>query len=171
MNNNLNPEIYVACLSAYNSGCLHGAWIDATMDESDIYSAIQTMLSKSPVADAQEWAIHDYTDFGNNVLSEHSGVDAVQAKATFIKEHGSIAIALLEYYGDLQDAADALEDFYRGEWNSELDFATEFFHEMHHDISDNIRFYIDYDAFRRDLFINDFFSLNVDGVVHVFSYH
>ena len=108
MVNNLNPEIYVACLSAYNNGYLHGAWIDATMDESDINDAIQIMLSKSPVVDAEEWAIHNYTNFGNNILSEHSGVDAVQAKATFIKEHGSIAIALLEHYGDLQDATDAL---------------------------------------------------------------
>ena len=170
MVNNLNPEIYVACLSAYNSGHLHGAWIDATLDESDIYAAIQAMLVKSPVAGAEEWAIHDYTDFGNNILSEYSGVDAVQAKATFIKEHGSIAIALLEYYSDLQDATDALENFYHGEWNSELDFATEFFHEMHHDISDGVLFYIDYEAFGRDLFINDFFSLEVEGSVHVFAY-
>ena len=170
MVNNLNPEIYVACLSAYNSGHLHGAWIDATLDESDIYAAIQAMLVKSPVAGAEEWAIHDYTDFGNNILSEYSGVDAVQAKATFINEHGSIAIALLEYYSDLQDATDALENFYHGEWNSELDFATEFFHEMHHDISDGVLFYIDYEAFGRDLFINDFFSLEVEGSVHVFAY-
>ena len=24
------PRIYVACLAAYNNGCLHGRWIDAT---------------------------------------------------------------------------------------------------------------------------------------------
>lgn len=167
---NLNPAIYIACLSAYNSGCLHGEWIDATLDEGVINAAIQTMLAKSPVVDAEEWAIHDYMDFGNNILSEYFSVDAVHALATFIKEQGSIAIALLEHYGDLQDATDALENFYRGEWNNERDFATEFFHEMH-DVSDDVLFYIDYEAFSRDLFINDFFSLKVDGVVHVFAHH
>lgn len=68
----------------------------------------------------------------------------------------------------MQDAVDALENFYHGEWNNEREFATEFFHEMH-DVSDDVLFYIDYEAFSRDLFINDFFSLQVDGVVHVFA--
>lgn len=170
MVNTLNPEIYVACLAAYNSGYLHGAWIDATLDEGDIYESIRAMLANSPISNAEEWAIHDYSDFGSSILSEYSGIDEAHATATFIKAHGSIAIALLEYYNDLQDAEDALENFYHGEWNSELDFATEFFHEAHH-VSDDVLFYIDYEAFRRDLFINDFFSLEVEGSVHVFACH
>lgn len=44
-------QIYVACLSAYNNGYLHGAWIDATQDENDILTEIQTMLAASPVVE------------------------------------------------------------------------------------------------------------------------
>ena len=28
-----NPEIYVACLASYNSGILHGEWIEVTDEE------------------------------------------------------------------------------------------------------------------------------------------
>ncbi|NKB47391.1 MAG: hypothetical protein GKR77_06340 [Legionellales bacterium] len=38
-----------------------------------------------------------------------------------------------------------------------------------HEISDHIQLYIDYDAFARDLFINDYFSVTIDHRVHVFS--
>ena len=29
-------SIYVACLAAYNNGCLHGAWIDAAQEPEEI---------------------------------------------------------------------------------------------------------------------------------------
>ena len=35
------PRIYVSCLAAYNSGYLHGMWIDATQDPDDIYDDIE----------------------------------------------------------------------------------------------------------------------------------
>jgi antirestriction protein len=42
------PRIYVACLSAYNSGVHHGAWIDATQDPDTIWEAIHNILKTSP---------------------------------------------------------------------------------------------------------------------------
>jgi antirestriction protein len=44
------PRIYVACLSAYNNGHLHGRWIDADRDADDIRKDIKSMLSQSPMA-------------------------------------------------------------------------------------------------------------------------
>ncbi len=35
------PQIYVACLAAYNNGTLHGIWCDATQGEDGIYSDIR----------------------------------------------------------------------------------------------------------------------------------
>ena len=58
------PRIYVACLAAYNNGYLHGAWVDATQDAWAIWGVVQKMLAASPVADAEEWAIHDHEGFG-----------------------------------------------------------------------------------------------------------
>jgi antirestriction protein len=58
-----SPRIYVACLAAYNSGRLHGAWIDAASDVWEIWADVQAMLAASPEADAEEFAIHDYEGF------------------------------------------------------------------------------------------------------------
>jgi len=62
-------RIYVACLAAYNNGKLHGAWIDATQDIDDIQCQINQMLADSPEPDAEEYAIHDYEEFGGYVLT------------------------------------------------------------------------------------------------------
>ena len=62
------PRIYVADLAAYNSGKLHGVWIDATEDLEDIQTQVQEMLKKSPEPFTEEYAIHDYEYFGSHRL-------------------------------------------------------------------------------------------------------
>ncbi|RAN38199.1 antirestriction protein ArdA, partial [Hyphomonas sp. GM-8P] len=54
------PRIYVACLAAYNNGCLHGRWIEATTPD-DIMGQVRAMLAASPLPGAEEWAIHGAT--------------------------------------------------------------------------------------------------------------
>ena len=41
-------RIYVSCLASYNSGTLHGAWIDADQDADVIRGEIADMLRESP---------------------------------------------------------------------------------------------------------------------------
>ena len=41
-------RIYVACLAAYNSGHLHGQWIDADQSADDIQEEVNAMLASSP---------------------------------------------------------------------------------------------------------------------------
>lgn len=41
-------QIYVACLAAYNSGHLHGKWIDADQDAESIRDEVAAMLRGSP---------------------------------------------------------------------------------------------------------------------------
>lgn len=60
-------RIYVASLSDYNAGRLHGNWVtvDDGMDEGDLWNEIQKILDSSPEAKitgfpAEEWAIHDF---------------------------------------------------------------------------------------------------------------
>ena len=66
----IEPKIYVADLAAYNSGFLHGCWIDANQDLDDIQEQIQNMLRKSPEENAEEYAIHDYEGFGKISISD-----------------------------------------------------------------------------------------------------
>lgn len=44
------PRIYVACLAAYNSGHLHGEWINADQDEEDIFADINDVLRRKTFA-------------------------------------------------------------------------------------------------------------------------
>ena len=41
----LTPRIYVACLAAYNSGQLHGAWIDADQSADAIHDEIRAICA------------------------------------------------------------------------------------------------------------------------------
>lgn len=65
----MTRKIYAACLAACNSGQLHGAWIDlaACSSAADAMTAIQAMLAASPVAGAEEWAIHDSEDIPHSL--------------------------------------------------------------------------------------------------------
>ncbi len=173
MNTMLTPKVYVACLAAYNNGYLHGEWIDATQDSDAIYGDIRKILASSPIPEAEEWVIHDNADFCSMPISEYEGIESVCKKAQFVLEHGELGSVLAEYYGDnLDDAEEAIENNYHGAWDSELDFATDLFDEIYaHEIPEALRFYIDYEQFCRDIFINDYLSLPADGKVHVISYH
>ena len=170
MSTNLTPQIYVACLASYNNGFLHGQWIDATQSEEEIHAEIQQMLAKSATPNAEEWAIHDYEDFGSYPLSEYESISSVCEIAAFIEEHGELGIEVASYMGDLKGAQEALENSYHGEYDNELDFATNLFDECYgNDIPENLKYYIDYDAFCRDIFISDYYSIEVAGKYHVFS--
>lgn len=170
-NGSLTPQIYVACLSAYDSGHLWGKWIDATQEADIIREEIQDMLSKSPIAGAEEWSIHAFDNFGSYCLSEYTGIEEVHDLAIFINEHGELGAELMGYYNSLEDATEAIENNYHGAYRRELDFATELFDDIYLDsFPPHLSSYIDYEAFARDIFINDYFSLDVDGDAHVFSY-
>lgn len=111
-------RINVACLAAYNSGYLHGAWIDAEQNAYDIYADVRKMLATSPVEDAEEWAIHDYEGFEGAPVSEYMGLERVAELAAFIAEHGEIGGKLVEHFRDLVDARKAIEDAYAGAYRS-----------------------------------------------------
>lgn len=165
------PSIYVACLAAYNNGILHGRWIDACQDEDDIRGEIAAMLAASPIAGAEEYAIHDYEGFEGVRVSEYAGIDEVAELAAFIDEHGRLGAELLAYFGDLDEARTALEDHYVGAYRSVADFA-EALTEDTAEIPDSLRFYIDYERMARDLVVDDVFVIELGfEEAHVFWSH
>ncbi|NQE61404.1 antirestriction protein ArdA [Caulobacter sp. RHG1] len=167
---NLEPRIYVACLAAYNSGRLHGAWIDVEDDADAVRGAIAAMLRGSPEPDAEEWAIHDYEDFGGVQLSEYAAIDAVVAIAVFLRERGGLgALVLAHVGGDLEAAAEALDEQYCGVFARLADYLQDLTEETV-TIPEALRSYIDYEAMARDAEINgDFFTVETGhDEVHVF---
>ena len=57
------PRIYVACLAAYNSGRLHGAWINADQKPASLQSEVSAMLKASTLPGAEDFAIQDFEGF------------------------------------------------------------------------------------------------------------
>lgn len=125
------PMIYVANLADYNAGYHHGAWIDATREPDDIRQKIADLLADSPALQAQDetfgdWAIHDYSGFGQIRLDELEDPECISALATGIAEHGDQFTAWVE----LQDSAElndwahdgevqgTFRDAYLGEYDS-----------------------------------------------------
>lgn len=163
------PKIYVACLASYNNGILHGKWVEVAQDVNVIYDDIHEMLAKSPIENAEEFAIHDYEGFGNAGLSEYESIETVVELASFIAEHGELGAELLGNYS-VEDARRLLEENYYGAYESEVDFAYEVIDEYYSNaLPNNLMLYFDYVAFTRDLFINDYFSIEASHKVHVFS--
>jgi antirestriction protein len=165
----LEPKIYVACLAAYNSGYLHGEWIDANQDIDSLLEEIKGILEKSPIQNAEEWAIHDYENFGSVQINEYAGLENVSQIAKFIGEHGELGAEVISHAGDIEKAQNLLDECYQGEFDSEEDFAYHWIHEVDgREIPEYLQYYIDYMAMARDWFINDFFSIELNHKVHVF---
>ena len=166
-----SPRIYVACLAAHNNGILHGSWIDADQEAWAIYDDVRDMLAASPIAGAEEWALHDYEGFGEVRLEEYSSFERVSQLATFIAEHGDIGAGLLDYYsGDLEEAWGAIKNRYHGAHASLADYVQELTEETT-PIPTSLRYYIDWQAMARDAEMSgDLFTVSTAyEVVHVFA--
>lgn len=136
-----------------------------------INKQIFDMLAKSPEGFAEEYAIHDYENFGNYCIEEYSSVDTLHEVAKFIVEHEDIAQAALAYAQDLEDAKDMVENRYHGCYDSERQFAEELYTSCY-EIPKHLEYYIDYERIARDLFVNDYISLEAPGCqIYVFSYN
>lgn len=161
------PRIYVACLSAYNNGHLHGWWIDADQEPDDVQQDIEDMLAESPMDDAEEWAIHDYENFGSICISENPDLDQVCQWANLISEHredkGAIA-AYIDWAKDagLEVSSEEFQSRYLGHWDDGKDFALKSgeieecynwsqFEKDHHFWS----MHIDWESVARDLELSD----------------
>jgi antirestriction protein len=154
------PQIYVACLAAYNDGCLHGKWIDANQDPEDINAEIKEMLKASPIKGAEEWAIHDTNNFDQINIHEYASIETVAEIARCLEEYGP---AFASFYNDscidepIDDIEEKFQDSYIGEYDSERAYAEEYAHECL-DIPERLENYIDYDAIANDLFMDSLFS-------------
>lgn len=147
---------------------LHGVWVDATQSEDEIMENIWDMLDNSTEPDAEDYAIHDYEGFGNIKIHEYEAISNIVEYTSFIEEHGKLGLALLSDYS-IDEARLMLEEHYQGSYDSEVDFARELFDECYeHQMPNSLIYYFDYEAFARDLFINDYCSVEFDGQTYVF---
>lgn len=166
------PRIYIADLAAYNNGILHGTWIEATQDLDDIRDQINAMLKASPIAGAEEYAIHGYEDFAGYEISIYEGLSEVHEIALFIEEHGKLGAELLDYYSDLEEAQKAINDRYHGQYESVEAYAEQFTEDTS-EIPEHLAPYIDFERMGNSWEMSGdiiTFELNHDEV-HIFSGH
>lgn len=171
------PRIYVASLSDYNDGRLHGTWIDADADPDDIKSSIERMLQRSPTAGAEEFAIHDFDGFGPWRPGEFESIDTVAAVAQGIAEHGAAFAHWAEFIGSSDpDDLDGFDDAYLGHWSSVEEYAEDLIDGSGifkvDDVPDSLRHYVqfDYEGFARDMELSgDITTSGGDGGVYIFE--
>lgn len=119
----LAPSIYVASLADYNNGTLHGRWIDAARETEAIYADIKAMLAQSREEDAEEFAIHDYDQFGTCRIQEFDSIERVSRIARGIKEHGAAFAAWADAHDGDSEYLDNFEEAYLGHYDSAQAFA------------------------------------------------
>jgi antirestriction protein len=172
------PKIYVACLSAYNNGYLHGLWVDATQEPEDIQDDIKWMLSWSPVVDDEacdEWAIHDYENWMGIEINECEDISQLTELANILQEHGKPFAYYYSYYGNDVKVKD-FEEYYLGLYESEEDFVYQQWEESGQlkeleklNISSS---YINWEGIANDWFIDSYLSIEISHQeVHVFLRH
>lgn len=200
MSRDYSPRIYVACLASYNNGVLHGAWIDADQDADTIQAEIAAMLrqsrfpnvlvdcpdcegeggecetckGKGKVPSAEEYAIHDYDDFGKVKIGEYESIETVAAIAEALSEHGEVFAVAYDYHNDIGAALEDVDDYYHGHYSNAEAWAEEYWNEsgMMERVPEELRGYIDLERWASDMLIDTFRSEEAsDGGVYIFSRH
>jgi antirestriction protein len=149
MTTNYSPEIYIACLASYNNGILYGKWIDADQSSEDLEVEIQEILAKSPTANAEEWAIHDYSDFDDIKLSEYEDLETISEVAQNIVEHGELFIELYKDTYDIANSLDMIENRFIGTYDSVVEYLEETTDLS--EVPQHLQYYIDFEHMARDL--------------------
>lgn len=151
-----SPRIYVASLSDYNAGRLHGVWIDAAEELDEIWSQINAMLAASPEPGAEEFAIHDHDGFYLVNVHEYESIENVHLLAEGIARHGkpfAVWAALLDT-AEWNTELNAFEDRFEGAYDSYADFGEQ--------LLDN--FDIDVDELDLPEWVRDYIHIDTDAL-------
>lgn len=166
------PRIYVASLSDYNAGILHGEWVNADAGVEVVHEVIAEMLADSPTTArygevAEEWAIHDYSGFGPIRLGEYESLERVCTIAEGIVAHGDAFAAWVANDDSGDMSTENFEDQYLGEWGSEAEWGESLLDDFGIDLDDipgvpeGLRPYVqvDVEGWVRDMRLNGEISI------------
>lgn len=172
------PAIYVACLSAYNNGCLHGEWInfeDIGNDYDELMERINAMLARSPYPGG-EWAVHDHMCWHGIDVGEWPDLQELCdiAEAFQTSDYPAELIGEVHAnmgYADVADTIRWMEDNYLGQYESLADYCEQLHRDCYGDIPRHLEYYIDWESMGRDSELNgDIQAYTLSPCeVHIFS--
>jgi antirestriction protein len=155
-----SPAICVASLADYNNGILHGTWIDAAREPEEIQADINAMLASSREPNAEEWAIHDYEQFGRARVYEHDSIENISRIAKGITEHGYAFSAWIDLFEGEPANFDvnSFRESYLGHYDSVHDYVEQMADDLGytqelHKLPEHLQSYvqINYAAIARDM--------------------
>lgn len=169
------PKVWVGEWSLYNEGRLIGEWVDLSNFDSgaEVMDYIQSLLEKWTKETGQlreEYAVLDYENFPRSLYSENMGegsFDKVIRAYKFSVENDvpmEVVGQIISEY-DIDDLEEWFSERYAGQFDSDTDLAYWYVDEMLGGVenldSKTQEMYFDYEAFGRDLAINDY--RDIDG--------
>ena len=154
-----SPAIYCSTYGKYNTGNLRGMWVD--LSTFDYYEEFETFcLAIHADEDDPELMYQDFSNMPDRLYHESMGEEEFNKIAKYCELCDDYSVSavddFLEFYSP--EDLDNMTDSYVGVYDSREDFAKEKAIEdfnpekMMGDFAD----YFDYDAYARDLFLNDY---------------
>ena len=158
-----HPSVYVGTYRKYNEGSLFGMWVDLVKC-GDYDTFMEVCHNLHADEEDPELMYQDYECFPKAWYSE-SGID----EDTFDKiiEYAELDEDDREAFEEFtdsfgNDSFDSFKERYMGKWDSEKDFAEHIVNECYNldDMMGHLASYFDYEAYARDLFIDDYYFTN-----------
>lgn len=149
------PAVYVGTYGKYNDGSLAGMWVD--IDSFYDYDGfIEFCKAIHSDEEDPEFMFQDFQNFPSGYYSECFGEETFDKIKEFCDCDNKDALeAYIDYHGD----AEGFEDRYKGEWDSEEDFAWHIANECYSEVLNGpLGNYFDIEAFARDLFFDYHFE-------------
>ena len=155
-----NSFVFAEIYGSYYRNCAKSLW--KVFHKEHITTKDGTFIIEHLITENIIMDENDYEGFEGLRLSESEDITRVAEIAGFIKKYGEAWALYAEHIGLDYATQESFEEAYQGEWDSEEDFAEDLASETM-EIPKHLEFYIDYEKFARDLFINDFFSADGEG--------
>lgn len=117
---------------------------------------------------AEEWAIHDYENFGGYRVSEGEDLARLVQLAWYIEQHGEWIGDACAYFGNSIGELESMMEHYLGAWENAAEYAADYYEQCGtlKEVPEQLQYHIDWDGVARDM---DLVEIHDEGTVHLFN--
>lgn len=163
------PRIYVGTYAKYNSGSIAGAWLDLE-DYADKESFLEACKELHKDESDPELMFQDYEGFPRELYSESYVSDDLFAWLDLDDDDRELLAVYVEHV-DQKGTIEQARDAFVGKADSPEDYAAQYLEDTGQlaEVPENLRNYLDYESFARDLGFDGVVFARHDGDVWVFQ--